>query len=132
MTKDVAADKSSFVSSKAHCRIVSPSKAASSFICLAAMEKLPRELIDAVLEQCVALCTRNDILRARLVCRLFDRYLKPFACRTTNLEFSRLSRTSHLPPPRLDGLQTVGYHCRSIYIDLMVLRDDRKSAARFI
>lgn len=88
------------------------------------MESLPRELIDAVLRQCVALSPRNHILDLRLVCRAFDRFLKPFALRTIALEFSRLSKNSRRRQPDIDSLQTIGYHCKSMYIDLMVLRDE--------
>ncbi|UQC86755.1 uncharacterized protein CLUP02_12257 [Colletotrichum lupini] len=88
------------------------------------MESLPRELIDAILRQCVALSPRNHILDLRLVCRAFDRFLKPFALRTIALEFSRLSKNSRRRQPDIDSLQTIGYHCKSMYIDLMVLRDE--------
>lgn len=88
------------------------------------MEALPRELIDAILQQCVALGPRNNILDLRLVCRAFDRFLKPHACRTIALEFSRLSKNSRRRQPDVDALQTIGYHCKSMYIDLMVLRDE--------
>ncbi|OLN81102.1 hypothetical protein CCHL11_09688 [Colletotrichum chlorophyti] len=88
------------------------------------MEKLPRELIDAILQQCVALGPRNNVLGLRLVCRAFDRFLKQFACRTLALEFSRLSKNSPRRQPDIDALQTIGYHCKSMYIDLMVLRDE--------
>jgi hypothetical protein len=90
------------------------------------MDNLPRELIDGILQQCIALGTRNEVLRLRLVCRGFDRFLKPFACRTLDVEFSRLSKASSYPRPTLDALQTIGYHCKSVYIDLMVLRDESK------
>ncbi|KAK7421085.1 hypothetical protein QQX98_002443 [Neonectria punicea] len=88
------------------------------------MDQLPRELIDAILQQCVARGPKNSVLPLRLVCRVFDRILKPFVCRTLDLEFSRLSKTSGEAQPRIDALQTIGYHCKSLYIDLMVLRDD--------
>ncbi|TDZ30227.1 hypothetical protein C8035_v003157 [Colletotrichum spinosum] len=88
------------------------------------MESLPRELIDAILRQCVSLGPRNNVLELRLVCRAFDRFLKPYACRTVALEFTRLSKTSRRRRPDIDALQTIGYHCKSMYIDLMVLRDE--------
>lgn len=90
------------------------------------MDQLPRELIDAILRQCVALGPKNTVLNLRLVCRVFDQVLKPFACQTLDLEFSRLSKASGVTSPQIDALQTIGYHCKSLYIDLMVLRDDRK------
>lgn len=93
------------------------------------MDRLPRELIDAILRQCVAQGSKNDVLVLRLVCRVFERTLKPYACRTLGLDFSRLSRLSGFVRPQTDALQTIGYHCKSLYIDLMVLRDDSMSAA---
>lgn len=90
------------------------------------MNRLPPEIVDAILLQCVEAGPKNSILDLRLVCRAFDRILKPYACRTLELEFSRLSKTSRLGRPRTDALQTVGYHCKSLYIDLMVLRDESK------
>ncbi|KAM4059546.1 hypothetical protein HRG_011602 [Hirsutella rhossiliensis] len=88
------------------------------------MDRLPRELVDLILRQCVAQGAKNPILELRLVCRAFDRALKPYACRTLGLDFSRLSRLSGFPRPQIDALQTIGYHCQSLYVDLMVLRDD--------
>ncbi|KHN94451.1 uncharacterized protein MAM_07639 [Metarhizium album ARSEF 1941] len=88
------------------------------------MDRLPRELIDAVLQQCIAHGQKNAVLNLRLVCRLFDRILKPSVCCTLGLDFSRMSRASHLRRPDIDALQTIGYHCKSLYIDLMVLRDE--------
>jgi hypothetical protein len=91
------------------------------------MDRLPRELIDAILQQCVLLGPKNSLLELRLACKTFNNILKPYVCRTLELEFSRLSKTSGRAPPDRDALQTIGYHCKSIYIDLMVLRDDRTS-----
>ncbi|KAG8421578.1 hypothetical protein J3458_003447 [Metarhizium acridum] len=88
------------------------------------MDRLPRELIDAILQQCIAQGQKNSVLNLRLVCRLFDRILKPSVCCTLGLDFSRMSRASHLRRPDVDALQTIGYHCKSLYIDLMVLRDE--------
>ena len=88
------------------------------------MDKLPRELVDAILQQCVALGPRNVILELRLVCRAFDHVLKPYALRTIGLDFTRVSKTTRYPPPDFDGLQTIGYHSKGIFVDLMVLRDE--------
>jgi hypothetical protein len=92
-----------------------------------AMNRLPPELIDAILLQCVASGPKNAILSLRHVCRTFNRILKPFICRTLGLEFSRLSRTSRQIRPQMDALQTIGYHCKSLYIDLMVVRDESET-----
>lgn len=91
---------------------------------VAAMDSLPRELIDIILQQCIVQCPRNDVLNLRLVCRAFDRFLKPYACQTISLEFSRLSAASGRRRPDPDALQTIGKHCKAMYIDLMVLRDE--------
>lgn len=88
------------------------------------MDRLPRELVELILRQCVAQGAKNHVLELRLVCRVFDRALKPYACRTLGLDFSRLSRLSGFARPQTDALQTIGYHCQSLYVDLMVLRDD--------
>lgn len=88
------------------------------------MDTLPRELIVELLQQCIAYGPKNSVLRLRLVCRLFDRILKPYALRTLGLDFSRLSKITSFEQPQIDALQTIGYHCKSLYIDVMVLRDD--------
>ncbi len=93
---------------------------------LAAMDRLPRELVDEILLQCVNGSPKNTVLPLRLVCRQFDRTLKPYACRTLGLEFSRLSKSTNLRRPQMDALQTIGYHCKCLYVDLMVLRDECK------
>ncbi|ODA81940.1 hypothetical protein RJ55_00445 [Drechmeria coniospora] len=88
------------------------------------MNRLPRELVDAILWRCVAQESKNQVLVLRLVCRFFDRALKPYVCRTLGLDFSRLSRQSGFRLPEVDALQTIGHHCKSLYVDLMVLRDE--------
>ncbi|KAI9172089.1 hypothetical protein HJFPF1_01582 [Paramyrothecium foliicola] len=88
------------------------------------MDRLPRELVDAILVHCVDCGSKNDVLRLRLVCHMFNATLKPYACRTLGLEFSRLSKTSSRTRPQLHALNTIGQHCKSLYIDLMVLRDE--------
>ncbi|KAL2758832.1 hypothetical protein ACRALDRAFT_1080497 [Sodiomyces alcalophilus JCM 7366] len=88
------------------------------------MDVLPRELLDAILQQCIDQGPRNVVLELRLVCRAFDRYLKPHALRTVALEFSRLSAASGRRRPDPDALQTIGKHCKALYIDLTVLRDE--------
>lgn len=90
------------------------------------MDSLPQELVEAVLEQCVAGGTKNNVLSLRLVCRAFNFGLKPYALRTLNLDFTRLNRALEETRPTYEALQTIGYHCKSIFIDLMVLRDERK------
>lgn len=88
------------------------------------MDHLPRELIDAILQQCIAQGPKNSVMSLRLVCRLFDKILKPAVCCTLGLDFSRLNRAGYSRRPQVDALQTIGYNCKSLYIDMMVLRDE--------
>lgn len=88
------------------------------------MDTLPRELLEGILQQCVAQGHKGSVLSLRLVCRVFNQIIKPIACRTINLDFSRLSRRSNAKRIDFDALQTIGYQCKGIYIDLMVIRDD--------
>ncbi|KAI5466707.1 hypothetical protein BGZ63DRAFT_497783 [Mariannaea sp. PMI_226] len=88
------------------------------------MDRLPRELVEEILEKYVAQGHKNAVLPLRLVCRVFDQILKPIVCRTLGLDFSRLNRRSNRQHPRTDELQTIGRYCKSIYIDLMVIRDE--------
>ncbi|KAK0392310.1 hypothetical protein NLU13_1806 [Sarocladium strictum] len=90
------------------------------------MDQLPQELVEAILQQCVAGGTKNNVLSLRLVCRAFNYGLKPYALRTLNLDFTRLNRALGEVRPTFDALQTIGYHCKSLFIDLMVLRDEQE------
>ncbi|CAI4216711.1 unnamed protein product [Parascedosporium putredinis] len=88
------------------------------------MDKIPFEILAAILRTTVLSTSKNAALNLRFVCRAFDTALKPVLCQTLNLEFTRISRFSHRRPPMIEGLQTIGYHCTSLYIDLMLLRDE--------
>lgn len=90
------------------------------------MDKLPRELVDHILRYLVWTGNRNEALQARLVCRMFDRFLKSYACRTVSLNFSRLNKQEIRRRPHLDDLQTIGKHCKALNIDLTPIRDDSK------
>lgn len=96
------------------------------------MDKVPFEILAAILRVTVHSMPKNAALNLRFVCRAFDTALKPILCQTLNLEFTRLSRFSHRRPPTPEGLQTIGYHCTSLYIDLMLLRDERKTPTLLI
>ena len=88
------------------------------------MDRLPRELIDAILQQCVTQGHKPAVLELRLVCKVFDQFLKPLICRTLHLDISRLSKNSGVDHPDMDGLRTIGSHCKGLYIDLMAVRDE--------
>lgn len=87
------------------------------------MDKLPPELIEDIIVATICLCTKNEALAMRLVCREFDLVLKPYVCDTIGLEHSKFSKSSGKPKPVARALKTIGNLCHSICIDLMVLRD---------
>ena len=87
------------------------------------MDRLPLEVLILVLKASAFCGTKNDALRLRLVCREFDAILKPILLTTISLDISKLSRRSCVKHPDLDALQTIGRHCKSIFVDMMVLRD---------
>lgn len=90
------------------------------------MDQLPRELCDEIVLIFARIAPKNDVLSKRLVCRTFDRLLRPLGLRTVCLDSSRLNRYSKFARPRVDGLQTIGHRCKALHIDMMVLRDDCK------
>lgn len=91
------------------------------------MEKLPVELLDTILRFCIVQHPKNSILELRLVCRAFDLVLKQYGCMNLYLDLSRLSKWDRGSLPRREALQTIGYHCKSLYIDLLNLRDEGMS-----
>ncbi|KAH8174043.1 hypothetical protein LIA77_05462 [Sarocladium implicatum] len=90
------------------------------------MNNLPQELLEDILEQCVAGGTKNGILSLRLVCRAFNYGLKSYGLKTLNLDFTRLNKALDETRPTYEALQTIGYECQSLFIDLMVLRDEQE------
>jgi hypothetical protein len=88
------------------------------------MDKLPREIIDLILDECLLALCRNAVLNLRLVCRAFNHHLKPLACSNINVDFWRMTDRR----PRIEALQTIGYHCQSMFLDFTALRDDSKQA----
>ncbi|KAI1102364.1 hypothetical protein F4804DRAFT_267602 [Jackrogersella minutella] len=91
------------------------------------MDELPPEIVLQILEFTVVSLynSKNQLLRLRTVCKLFDEVLKPFALRTLQLEFTRLDKTERrLRPPSDDALRRIGPLCRALYLDMMVVRDE--------
>lgn len=88
------------------------------------MDSLPRELLESILFFNVRMCrsNKNALLPLRLVCKAFDAFLKPYALRTIQLEFSKFLRDA--PTPKLAALETAGKFCQAVYIDVMVIRDE--------
>ncbi|KAI6785973.1 uncharacterized protein J7T54_006312 [Emericellopsis cladophorae] len=86
------------------------------------MDKLPSEIIDLILDQCLIQLTRNNVLELRLVCRAFDCHLKRWGCYNLTLDYWRMMDRR----PQIEALQTIGYHCRSLLLDFVPLRDDRE------
>lgn len=88
------------------------------------MERLPRELLEEILVTCAHRFTKNETTLLRLVCRAFDSIVKPVSCRTIGLEYSKLSKLDGGQKLDPAALARLGDECRSLYIDLMVVRDE--------
>ena len=87
------------------------------------MNLLPPEVLILILKTAAFSGPKNDVLSLRLVCREFDAILKPLVCATVSLDVSKLSKRSCVRHPDPDALQTIGHYCKSLSVDLMVLRD---------
>ena len=100
------------------------------------MNKLPTELLGLILSWTVRLCRceKNTILPLRSVCKAFDNALKPYVFKTLQLEFSRFI-AARAPGDHdrlvLETIQKVGLLSSSVYIDMMVVRDEGMCEMRF-
>ncbi|KOS20265.1 hypothetical protein ESCO_006082 [Escovopsis weberi] len=90
------------------------------------MDKLPNELVHEILDFCMRDPDQEkaSILELRLVCRAFDRMLKPYVLQTLGLGFFRLSTISRESHSKFETLKTIGSHCKSFNINMMLLRDE--------
>lgn len=95
------------------------------------MDRLPRELVEEIILAFTRSATKNDVLDKRLVCRDFNRILRPLGCRTLALDMTRLNKQSKHSRPRPEALQTIGHRCKALHIDMSVLRDDCMTDAAF-
>jgi hypothetical protein len=88
------------------------------------MDSLPPELIELILLDNVRMChfKKNRLFPLRLVCRAFDAALRPYIFKTIQLEFSKFLRAA--PTPDMKALESIGYLCQAVYLDMMVVRDD--------
>lgn len=81
---------------------------------------------------------KNAIIELRSVCKAFDAVLKPYLFKTIQLEFSKFLR--HERTPSVMALERVGDCCESMYLDMMIIRDegmrtllrDREEAGRMM
>jgi hypothetical protein len=91
------------------------------------MDTLPNEILSLVLGWNVRMCRgdKNALIELRCVCKAFDIVLKPYIFKTVQLEFSRFLR--HEKTPSIRALERVGHHCESIYLDMMIVRDEGTS-----
>ncbi len=87
------------------------------------MNQLPTEILGLILKWDVAMCRidKNSILPLRLVCKAFDIALRPFILKTIKLEYSCFLRDSAI---NVKSLEKVGNLCDSVYLDMMVIRDE--------
>jgi hypothetical protein len=92
------------------------------------MDKLPEELVAMILPWIVRMCPaeKNKVATHRLVCKAFDRILRPFVCKTLVLEFGKFQRNGGSD---ISALDDVGQFCQAVYLDMMVVRDEGKRAS---
>ncbi|RDW89054.1 hypothetical protein BP6252_01086 [Coleophoma cylindrospora] len=93
---------------------------------MAGMETLPTEMLEMILMWDIRMCRseKNTVLPLRMVCKAFDRALRPYIFKTMQLEFSRFARDKTALDPTAVG--RVGDLCNALYIDMMVIRDDEE------
>lgn len=114
------------------------------------MDKLPTELLDLILQCNVRMssCEKNAILNLRFVCKGFDAVLKPYIFKTLQLEFSRFlsyrrrqvlelegsgrGEAEDLAALREKALEDVAPLTGSVYIDMMVVRDEGACTASLV
>lgn len=103
---------------------ISQPAAAQSKATSVAMDSLPTEILGLIMHWEVQMCERqkNTILHLRTVCKAFDLALRTYAFKTVQLEFSRFLR--NVPTPNPQSLSEVGTLCESLYLDMMVVRDE--------
>ncbi|KAG9235129.1 hypothetical protein BJ875DRAFT_282160 [Amylocarpus encephaloides] len=89
------------------------------------MNQLPVEILGLILKWDVVLARldKNSILPLRLVCKAFDQSLRPYIMRTIKLEYSCFLKNSKI---NVAGLEKVGNLCDSVYLDMMVVRDEEE------
>ncbi|TVY65580.1 hypothetical protein LSUE1_G008699 [Lachnellula suecica] len=86
------------------------------------MDTLPTEILGIVLRWNVELSRndKNSVVPLRLVCKAFDILLRPYIFKTVQLEFTRFLKDFQ----NTDSLSRVGHLCGSVYVDVMVVRDE--------
>ena len=95
--------------------------------------RLPPEILITILEYCVAnhYNKKNDLLELRTVCRLFDEILKPYGLHTLQVDCTRLMRSPQLSADP-SALARAGPHCRALYLDMMLIRDEGLSTLEIV
>ncbi|KAI1769452.1 hypothetical protein GGR53DRAFT_472544 [Hypoxylon sp. FL1150] len=91
------------------------------------MDRLPSEILLHILDYVVVAhySNKNNLLKLRTTCKLFDEVLKPYVLKTLQLEFTRLDKGFRARKPLDDdALRRIGPLCQALYIDMMVVRDD--------
>ena len=92
---------------------------------MGSFDRLPRELFEAIVLACTYSMPKHQAASLRLINKEWDAFLRPRICCTLGLDFTRLSRNSSFPPPDMGVLDNLAPFCKSLYIDLRAMRDDR-------
>lgn len=92
---------------------------------MGSFDRLPRELFEAILLACTYAMPKHQAASLRLINKEWNAFLRPRICCTLGLDFTRLSRNSSFTPPDMSVLDSLAPFCKSLYIDLRAMRDDR-------
>jgi hypothetical protein len=81
------------------------------------------EILRLILRWDVSMCRldKNSLLPLRLTCKAFDNVLRPYLMKTIKMEYSCFLRDTKY---NVRTLERVGNLCDSIYLDMMVIRDE--------
>lgn len=96
------------------------------------MDQLPPELLQAILSYNVALCRfeKNELIELRLVCKAFDAALRPYVFKTLQLEMEKFQLAEGNAQMR--AVKDIGMHCKAIYCDLMIIRDEGMNPLSYV
>ncbi|KAI1460325.1 hypothetical protein F4805DRAFT_417217 [Annulohypoxylon moriforme] len=94
------------------------------------LDQLPTELVIEILQWTTAVHygDKNALLELRKVCKLFNEILTPISFSTLPMDYTRVhpNQVASRPALKLNALHRIAPFVRSLFIDMMVLRDDNE------
>ncbi|KAI0889252.1 uncharacterized protein GGS22DRAFT_69151 [Annulohypoxylon maeteangense] len=92
------------------------------------MNTLPTEIVIQIIEWTAVVYygDKNMVLELRKVCKLFDEILRPIAFCTLPIDYTRVDyyQANTRAPLKRQALRRIAPYCQSLFIDMMVVRDD--------